>query len=61
MSTGKDVSSLVLDVLKCGNTNSLDVKKLVFIFLMLCGPTQDASMACHQLVAVNPKPSSFSK
>ena len=34
MTVGKDVSSLFADVLKCMQTDDLELKKLVYLYLM---------------------------
>ena len=40
MTVGKDVSSLFMDVLKCVETTNLEIKKLVYLYIINYAKTQ---------------------
>ena len=40
MTVGKDVSSLFMDVLKCVETTNLEMKKLVYLYIINYAKTQ---------------------
>ena len=40
MTVGKDVSSLFMDVLKCVGTSNLELKKLVYLYIINYAKTQ---------------------
>ncbi len=40
MTVGKDVSSLFMDVLKCVGTSNLEMKKLVYLYIINYAKTQ---------------------
>lgn len=55
MTVGKDVSSLFADVVNCMQTDNLELKKLVYLYLMNYAKTQPdlAIMAVNTFVKVS--------
>lgn len=62
MTVGKDVSALFPDVVNCMQTDNLELKKLVYLYLMNYAKSQPdmAIMAVNTFVKVSPSPSRLS-
>lgn len=62
MTVGKDVSALFPDVVNCMQTDNLELKKLVYLYLMNYAKSQPdmAIMAVNTFVKVSPRVSLFS-
>jgi vesicle coat complex subunit len=57
MTVGKDVSALFTDVLNCMQTNNLELKKLVYLYVMNYAKTQPdrAILAVNTFKKVRPR------
>lgn len=63
MTVGKDVSSLFTDVVNCMQTENLELKKLVYLYLINYAKSQPdlAILAVNTFVKVKPRINIFSR